>query len=381
MSTLDRYIARTFLTNIAALLVILFCFIVAVDLSWNFNAFRSAGAALASAGAEKPGLLRVALVTLLLVFDFWWPKLLNLYNVTIGLVLVGAMGFTLASMSRHRELIAILASGTSLLRVARPLVLVGLLAVVLQGVNQELVIPRIAPLILRSHDTLGQRTLGVSRVPLAADGSGRVFYAERFDPDRGTLEGLTVLERDARGLTVRRITARSARWTGSAWDLEEGRAQTRVDGRPPAFEPVLRLVTDLDPTALTLRRFARFRHSLSWSQISRLIDRPELLGDSTPEGVRRQVEQLERVRWSRVAVMLCTLLTLLITLPLYLRREPASMIVQSIKCAPVALVGLIGSVVGATALGIPGLPPQVSAFVPVLVLLPIAIASMTSIRT
>jgi lipopolysaccharide export system permease protein len=381
MSLLDRYIARTFLMNIAALLVILFSFIMAVDLSWNFNAFRSAGAAMASAGEAPPGVLRVALVTLLLVFDFWWPKLLNLYNVTIGLVLVGAMGFTLASMSRHRELIAILAGGRSLFRVARPLVLVGVGAVLLQGLNQELVIPRIAPLILRGHDSLGQRTLGAARVPLAADGAGRVFYAERFDPDRGTLEGLIVFERDARGLTVRRISASAARWSGAAWELEDGVAQSRADARPGPPEPIARLATDLDPTALTLRRFAKFRHSLSWRQISRLIDRPELLGDATPDGVRRQVEQLERVRWSRVAIMLCTLLTLLITMPLFLRREPANMIVQSIKCAPVALVGLIGSVVTATALAIPGLPPQLSAFVPVLVLLPIGIAAMTSIRT
>lgn len=380
MSILDRYIARSFFTNIIALLVILFSFIVAVDLSWNFNSFRSAAAAMAGAGEAKPGVVRVALVTLLLVFDFWWPKLLNLYNVTIGLVLVGAMGFTLAAMSRHRELLAILAGGRSLFRVARPIILVGLVAVAVQGVNQELVVPRIAPLILRSHDTLGQRTLGASRVPLAADSAGRVFYAEKFDPDRGTLEGLTILERDARGLTTRRITASAARWNGSAWELEEGRAQVRANGRA-TLEPAARIATDLDPTALTLRRFAKFRHSLSWAQISRLIDRPEVLGDATPDGVRRQIEQLERVRWSRIAIMLCTILTLVITLPLFLRREPGSMIIQSIKCAPVAIVGLIGSVVAATALGIPGLPAQLSAFVPVLVLLPIAIAAITSVRT
>ncbi|MBM4107288.1 MAG: LptF/LptG family permease [Phycisphaerae bacterium] len=380
MSILDRYIARTLLANILALLVILFCFIVAVDLSWNFNSFRSAASAMAGSGEARPGVVRVTLVTLLLVFDFWWPKLLNLYNVTIGLVLVGAMGFTLAAMSRHRELIAILAGGRSLFRVARPIVLVGLLAVLVQGVNQELVIPRIAPLILRSHDTLGQRSLGASRVPLAADSAGRVFYAEKFDPDRGTLEGLTVLERDARGLTTRRVTAAAARWSGNAWELEDGRAQVRLNGRA-TVEAASRVATDLDPTALTLRRFAKFRHSLSWSQISRLIDRPEVLGDATPDGVRRQIEQLERVRWSRIAIMLCTILTLLITLPLFLRREPGNMVLQSIKCAPVAVAGLIGSVVAATALGIPGLPPQLSAFVPVLVLLPIGIAAITGIRT
>jgi lipopolysaccharide export LptBFGC system permease protein LptF len=317
----------------------------------------------------------------MLVVDFWWPKLLNLFNVTIGLVLVAAMGFTLVGMSRSRELTAILAAGTSLYRVARPILAVSVVCVALQGLNQELLVPRIAPMILRSHETLGQRTVGAARVPLAADSRGRVFYAESFDPDRGTMRGLTVLERDEQGLAQRRVTAASARWVSNAWELEDGAAQSRGPDGEPLLEPVKRLETDLDPTALTLRRFAKFRHSLSWAQIGRLINRPELLGDTTPDGVRRQVAQLERIRWSRVAIMVCGLLTLVVTLPLYLRREPANVVMQTVKCAPIALAGLIGSVLSATALGIPGLPPQVSAFVPVMVLLPVAVAAATSIRS
>lgn len=378
MNLLDRHIAWQFSVNLLSLLAILFSFIVAVDLSWNFNTFRAAADSIAG---QNAGLVRTGLITLMLVVDFWWPKLLNLFNVTIGLLLVAAMGFTLAGMSRSRELTAILASGTSLYRVARPILAVSVVCVVLQGLNQEFLVPRIAPLILRSHETLGQRTVGAARVPLAADSRGRVFYAESFDPDRGVMTGLTVLERDEQGLAVSRVTASSARWAGNAWELEDGRVQRRGPGGGPVAEPLRRLATDLDPTALTLRRFAKFRHSLSWSQIGRLINRPELLGDTTPDGVRRQVEQLERIRWSRVAIMLCGVLTLVITLPLYLRREPVNVVVQSVKCAPIALAGLIGSVLSATALGIPGLPPQVSAFVPVMVLLPVAVAAATSIRS
>jgi len=54
--------------------------------------------------------------------------------------------------------------------------------------------------------------------------------------------------------------------------------------------------------------------------------------------------------------------------------------VQSLYAAPVALVAIAAGFLGATS-AISGLPPQVSVFVPVLVLFPLAIAAVTHIKT
>ena len=64
----------------------------------------------------------------------------------------------------------------------------------------------------------------------------------------------------------------------------------------------------------------------------------------------------------------------------YLQREPVNMLAQSLRCAPIALVSLMGGVLGAVA-SIPGMPPQLSPFVPSLILLPLAIAAGTSVKT
>ena len=90
--------------------------------------------------------------------------------------------------------------------------------------------------------------------------------------------------------------------------------------------------------------------------------------------------ELERIRMGRFGVVGCNLLGLIMCLPLFLRREPVPMMLPAIKATPVAMVALLGGVLG-TSLAIPALPPELSVFLPTLALLPLAIASATSIKT
>jgi lipopolysaccharide export LptBFGC system permease protein LptF len=158
VNILDRYIARQFLVNVVVLLVILFCFVVAVDASINVDRFASiATRLLDERGVNDPGIVQRVGLTVAVIFDLWWPRLLQLYNFLIGLVMVGAMGFTCTQFVRHREFVAMLAAGQSLFRVAKPIFLVAAGLVLVQALNQEFVIPRIAPLLSRDHAAAGQR--------------------------------------------------------------------------------------------------------------------------------------------------------------------------------------------------------------------------------
>jgi hypothetical protein len=56
------------------------------------------------------------------------------------------------------------------------------------------------------------------------------------------------------------------------------------------------------------------------------------------------------------------------------------MLVQALLCSPVAITTLVGGTLGAMT-AIPALPPMISAFVPVLVLVPIAIASVSLVKS
>lgn len=379
MTLLDRYIARQFLGNIVLLFVFLFAVIVVIDFSLNFDEFTDVADQISNERGWAKGQVRETLLACVLVIDLWWPRLFQLFHYMLGIVLVGALGFTCAQMVRYHEFVAILAGGVSLHRVARPILGVALLMTVLQVVNAEVVLPHLAPLLTRDKNLAGRRGMGAQRQPLSADSSGRLFYAKRVDMDTGTIQGLWVWERDERGLMTRRITADHATWDGSGWRLQGGLAQDRSVSPQAGLlrnTPIDHVQTDLDPTTLRLRRFEGYSHNLSSAQIGELLARLR----EQPRPPVQRMDQLERVRAGRPATMAANLLALMVVLPFFVRREPSNMLVQGLKGTPVGLAAVLGTLVGVTA-AVPGLPPAVGVFLPVVVLLPLAIAGMSGIKT
>jgi lipopolysaccharide export system permease protein len=380
MKLLDRYIIRQYLTNIVALLVILFCFVVMIDVSLNLSRYWST--AITNLRPENPlddSTVRRVLVTILGVVDIWWPRLLSLFNFLLGLVLVGAMGFTCTQLVRNRELVAVLSSGQSLFRVARPFIIVAVGLTLVQALNQELVIPRIAPLLIRDQGDVGRRSLGAQRLPPTEDAQKRIFYAGSFDADLGTLTDVYIYERNDKGLATRRIYAPKGTWLGNAWHLDRA-----VQTRPADHETVpeigpLTIESNLDPEMLRVKRFASFGQNLGWGQMremQKMLDR----AGADNENAQREREALQRIGIGRIATMFANLLTLVIAMSFFLTRVPKNMVLQSLKCAPVGITALVGGVLGASA-PVPGMPPALSVFIPVMVLLPVAIAMVSRVRT
>lgn len=374
MSLLDRYIAKQYLINVLALTLILFSFVVVIDASLNIDEFLQRASTLAQQrGEEAPGAVRRWVVTLLLVVDFWWPKLLQLYSFLIGMILVGAMGFTFSQMSRNREFVAMMAAGIGLHRVMKPVILVAGVFMALQVVNTEVLIPRIAPLLVRDHDDIGSRSLGSAVVPLTLDGSGRLFRAANFDADTNTLDGVYILERDENGKAQLAITADHAIYNDGGWDLENGTSRVRGTATPQPEVPIQRIETSLDPNTLRMNRYESYAQSLSFAQVSQMLDRPTLTDPA-------KRSRYARIKWGRFAIMLSAMLALIISMPYFITREPRNMVMQSIKCAPIAIVALIGGVLGASA-SIPGLPAAIGVFIPVMILSIVAVAQTSAVKT
>ncbi len=374
MTLLDRYIAKHFLINVIALMLILFSFVVVIDASLNIDRFMQIADRMGSAdGGEAPGTIRRWLVTLLLIADFWWPKLLQLYSFLIGMILVGAMGFTYTQLSRNREFIAMMAAGIGLHRVMKPVLIVALGFMALQLINTELLIPRLAPLLVREHDDIGSRALGSATVPLTLDGSGRLFRAASFDADTGTMQGVYILERDENGKATRAITAAQAVHRGQGWDLTEGVARQRGTATPQPPTPITRIESSLDPNELRMNRYESYAQSLSFAQVSQMLARPTL---TDPDKRARYA----RIKWRRFAMMISALLALIISMPYYITREPKNMLIQSLKCAPIAIIALIGGVLGASA-AIPGIPAAIGVFIPVMILSIVAVAQISALKT
>jgi lipopolysaccharide export system permease protein len=372
MRILDRYIARQFLVNLVTLLVLLMTLTVAIDVLINLNRFVRAGAELAG----ERGSLRHAVTTLVWIVDLWGPRLLQLFTYIGGLTMVLAMGFTCAQLVRRRELVAALASGVSLQRLAAPFFVVALGVTAIQAANQELLIPRVAHLLTRSPKDALARDLRPFETPLIKDGSGRLWYARVFDNETNTLEGVHVWERDEAGRVTTRIVADKAVWRDNAWSLENGRSiDARVSTTTNAQgvgAPIERIATSLNPEVLVAKRFEGYGNNLSSRQIGAMFE-----GAPMDAPTR---ERFERVRWGRYATFVGNLLALVLVLPFFMVREPRAMMGQTMRAAPIAGIAL-GASAFAPAFALPGVPPQIGVFAAALVLLPLALAAAVSVRT
>src|SRR5688500_19832955 len=136
MKIIDRYIIRQFVLNFLILMVIFGLLFTLVNVTLNLDDFLDAGRRRA---AEFPG--GVAAATVWAIADYNLPMVLLLFVFFCGLLVVGAMGFTLAGLARTRELVAMISSGMSMYRIAAPIVFAGAIISSLALPNQEFLIP------------------------------------------------------------------------------------------------------------------------------------------------------------------------------------------------------------------------------------------------
>lgn len=372
MKLIDRYIARAYIANIIMLFIILFGFVITID------AFVNLGRFVRQANESNPdaGQIHIALLTIILIGDFWWPKLLQLFNYLNGVVLIAAMGFTCVQLVRHREFVAMLASGISLHRAAAPFLVVAALLTAAQALNQELLVPRVAHLLARDQGDAGQRSISAFRVRLAPDGQGRNLSAASFDDATQTLTDVIIFERNTEGKLLSTTTARSATWTGSAWALEGGVHQdesTLTDvARLPARQAVERFETTLDPERIKVYQLQDMANNLSFARLSSMRS----AGGLTHE----QAQRLDRLRWGRLGALASTFIALAAALPCFLIRVPRPMMGPTLKAAPVAFAGL-GAAAAASSLTLPGLPMWLCAALPPLILIPVALALVSTVRS
>jgi len=367
LGILLRHIAARYLVNVFALFVVLFAFVLVVDVFSNMRSYISAAEEI----RPEWGGLATAGATALVIVDLWGPRLLQLFTYLTGVVLIAGMGFTCVQFVRRGEFIAALASGLSLHRLMLPFLLVALGISALSALNQEFALPRVGHLLGRGPDEVATGSLATVQGPIATDASGRVFYAGRFLPDEGALEDVHIWERTETGAIARRIRADSAVWDGSGWTLESGRSETPA--RPGVFNPVDRIDSDLEPRVILLHQVQGYGQSLSWREIASTLERGEQLDE-------RSRRSLERIAYGRAALLVSNVLTLVIAMSFFLVKVPGNMVAQTLKVAPLGAAALIGSTLGVAA-PLPGLAVEIAVFVPTLVLLPIAIWALTTVRS
>lgn len=374
IALLDAHVAARFLSNFVLLFALLFVFAISVDVIVQADTFLEAATTAVKDGRASSRV--TGAIGLLL--DFHGPRVFQFYQYMLGLVAIGAMGFTFAQMHRFRELTAIMAAGISLRRLATTVLLAAVGLNILQAINQEFILPRLAPLLVRDHRDLQREGTQRFAVPLTRDGDRNLLSASEFDPRTGEMTGLLVIERDERGAALRRITAERASFDPQrrGWQLTGGRAIARGPGPDGVSAGEQQFMSNIDflgstltPQTIVVKRFRLYAQMLGIEQV-RLMGREGGADAAT----------VTRLMLGRLAGPLANLLVLAISIPFFLLREPRPLLLQSVKASSIAVPAMLTALIFLT-VPFEGLPAAAAVAMPIAALLPIAAWRLAYLRT
>jgi len=319
-STLDRYILRSLLVNYLISLAIMLSLYVALDMFVNMDEFTEHG-------------YRMSTV-LLNIADYYWPNLLLFFAQLSGVITLFACLSVIARMRKLNEMTAMLASGVSLFRLARPVLLFGLAMTGLLVIDTELLIPTIAHRLAREHDDVdGKRAY---EVLFLHDRDNNLLSAGQFLPTTSDLRRVLILTRDDTGQITRTIEADQAVWEPPTserpvgrWRLERGRMIARVVNPQGGFGPredkqityPAYYESDLSPEAIQLRQAEGWVRFLSLARLRELA-----------QAEAQDRDAILRTRHARVAAPIVSIVLLLLGLPFFLDRSPASVLSDAGKC-------------------------------------------------
>ncbi len=367
MKILDRYIAKSFLIGYAIAFAVLIGLRVMIDLFVNLDEFAE-HTDLGTWAVARNVVMYYAVNTTLYFRDF------------AGVITVVAAAFSLGKLVRANELVAIIASGVSAKRVVVPILVLALFFAGLSVADQEFLIPAVSDKLVRDQDDVpGEESYAVWFI---SDGKGSLICSRKYDVKTMTLEQPTIITRKPTSRpgvweVTGRITADQATYNEGTgvWDLVNGVfiATDLAEGA----KPVPSYSTgDLLPKDISVRCKAGYKALLSSWQLAALAEQETKIKD---------VVQLYSQKHFRITDPIINLTMLMVSLPVLVCRDPRTMksaIIVSFALTAACFVTTFVCRMLATEVVLTNrVMPELWAWLPVFVFLPIAFIELDSMRT
>jgi lipopolysaccharide export system permease protein len=370
---LDRYVIKQFLIGYAIALLVMLGMFITVDLFVNLDEFAEH----AALGAG---------VVLRNIASYYSAHIVLWFRDLAGVITVVASVFSLARMTKNNELIAVMASGMSLKRFIAPIIVLAALLTGLQVLDQEILIPRLAQQLTRGHDDM----FGTKQYDLwfAADSSGNLTSTFRFNEQTQRMENAFFIVRKHivgtdRMAVIGRIKARQAVYdfTRKGWVLTEGEMMRIPESKDatmvgPQTMPVDFFASDLTPLQIPIRRQEGYKSLLSSAQ---------LLHMANSKGTRQSdLAELYLQKHIRITDPVLNLIMLLVTLPVLVCRDPRNMktaIMISFAASTGCFVLTFICKMFATEVFFNQVRPELWAWAPIFLFLPIAFIQLDSMKT
>lgn len=364
MKILDKYIAKNFLIGYGISFAVLIGLRILIDLFVNIDEFTEH----ADLGV---------LVICYNIISYYAMQSTLYFRDFAGMITVVAAVFSLGRLVKNNELIAVMASGVSLKRTIVPIVVLSIIFTLVLVIDQELIIPPLAPKLVRSHDALpGEETYDVDFIN---DSNGALICAQQFHVQTSTLKWPTIFTRLKIPNTLRwtvtgQITAREAvyNFEKQRWDLVDGLFTEKAHAKPPV--EIKYFQSDIGPEDIPIRQRAAHKTMLSWRQLSQLAESGTKVKD---------VAQLYSQKHFRITDPVINLIMLLISLPILVCRDPKTMktaIIVSFSITTTCyIVTFVCKLLAAEVLF--NIMPEVWAWLPIIIFFPVAFVEIDSMKT
>lgn len=162
-------------------------------------------------------------VPLLAVLRLLLYKLPSILVLTFPVSTLFSTAMALGRMGKDNELVALRTSGISLFRIARPIILVGLLVSLISFITNEKIVPyaNYVSINIIREIIYRQPLPNVKENVFFKDQQNRYYYVRRVDTKKRTMEDIMVYEVTSEKFP-RVITAQRARFRGAEWELDDG---------------------------------------------------------------------------------------------------------------------------------------------------------------
>lgn len=315
VTTLDRYIARQFALNYVIAFSVLVSLYVVLDLFFNLDEFYQ---------GTNLGIVEIAIA----VVQYYATHLFWYFSQISGVITLFAMAFTLARMQRDNEFVAIISSGVSLYRIALTVIVLGVALNGLLLVDQELIIPRLAPKLAQTHKAVAlNKPYGVW---LMQQKDGSLLSASQFDHKSGVLRGVLLMPSPADQLDET-IVADRATWEPNpqggpgTWSLKRGQRLSIIPNDDGGYdtqrEPLDAIRSETGPDEIALRQSTQWVDFLSRSQLVELADS----GMGLPARIAAAIH-------NRFSTPIVNMLILIIGVPIFLDRRPSTIVQRGGRC-------------------------------------------------
>lgn len=306
----------------------------------------------------------------------------NILVLTIPIGMLFAALITSARWSADSELVAIQACGVRPTRIARPLILVGLLLFVANLVNYWVVVPT-TNLALENMRRRLMLSVGLSMLQareFVEDFQGYLLYVDRIEPDTGAWSGIVLFDLN-NPLEEQIVLARSGRFTANSTEgsatlaLQDATTHLLQPDHPEKYRQNANRTLEIYLRPKGPDRTQRIRSGPAATPSHELQMRVSA-PDVKPEERRDAVYELHK----RVALPAATLVFVLVAFPLGARNRRGGRgfgLTISVLVVMLYYVLLMGGEYMAASEKV---PPAVGAWLPNMVLAAVAAALLVRIR-